>query len=322
VAVVVFLMLLRREKRDMKEYFERNGGPILQEVNNIKIFKKEELKSILKSHNIIGKGAFGEVYKGLLNDQQVAVKKPAVNVDAAQKGQFANEVIIQSRIIHKNIVRLIGCCLEVDVPILVYEFISKGSLHDILHGDNMKPLNLDRRLSIAAESAEGLAYMHSKTNTTILHGDVKPANILLNDDFTPKISDFGISRLIAIDKAQHTNYIIGDRSYMDPVYLQTGLLTKKSDVYSFGVVLLELISRKKATYSDNSNLVKSFLDAHKIKDRTAELFDTEITTRRDRELLECLAGIAVECLKYDVDQRPEMTDVAERLLLLKRSLEK
>ncbi|KAJ1273940.1 hypothetical protein BS78_05G024300 [Paspalum vaginatum] len=319
-SICVFLILLRREKRRMKEYFDKNGGPILKEVSNIKIFKKEQLKPILKSYNIVGKGAFGEVYKGLVDDKQVAVKKPAVNVDAAQKGQFANEVIIQSRIIHKNIVRLIGCCLEVDVPILVYEFIAKGSLDDILHGHKKEALNLDQRLCIAAESAEGLAYMHSKTTNTILHGDVKPANILLNDEFVPKISDFGISRLIAIDKAQHTNYVIGDMSYMDPVYQQTGLLTKKSDVYSFGVVLLELISRKKATYADHNSLVMSFLDAHKTQSRTTELFDKDIIrTARDIELLECLAGIAVECLQYDVDQRPEMTDVAERLLMLRRS---
>ncbi|KAJ1274143.1 hypothetical protein BS78_05G039800 [Paspalum vaginatum] len=323
-SVCVFLVLLRREKTRMKEYFKKNGGPILKEVSNIKIFKKEELKPVLKSSNIVGKGAFGEVYKGVLDGQQVAVKRPAVSVDAAQKGQFANEVIIQSRIIHKNIVRLIGCCLEVDVPILVYEFVSKGSMDDILHGDRKEPLNLDQRLSIAAESAEGLAYMHSKTTTSILHGDVKPANILLNDEFVPKISDFGISRLIAVDKAQHTNYVIGDRSYMDPVYLQTGLLTKKSDVYSFGVVLLELVSRRRATYADNNSLVMSFLDAHRIqsRSRTAELFDKEITAARDMELLEGLAGIAVECLNYDVDQRPEMTEVAERLLMLRRSCHK
>ena len=322
-SICVFLVLLRREKRRMKEYFDKNGGPILKEVSNIKIFKKEQLKPILKSCNIVGKGAFGEVYKGLLDDKQVAVKKPAVNVDTAQKGQFANEVIIQSRIIHKNIVRLIGCCLEVDVPILVYEFISKGSLDNILHGHKKEALNLDQRLCIAAESAEGLAYMHSKTTNTILHGDVKPANILLNDEFVPKISDFGISRLIAIDK-EHTDDVIGDMIYMDPVYKEKYLLTKKSDVYSFGVVLLELISRKKATYADDHNsLVMSFLDARKIQSRTTELFDEDITrTARDIEILECLAGIAVDCLQYDVDQRPEMTDVAERLLMLRRSHDK
>ncbi|KAL6644282.1 hypothetical protein ACP70R_015890 [Stipagrostis hirtigluma subsp. patula] len=316
VAIVVFFMLVRREKRRMKEFFEKNGGPLLEKVNNIKIFKKEELKPILRSCNIVGKGAFGEVYKGLLGGNQVAVKK-SINVDAAQKEQFANEVIIQSRIIHKNIVKLIGCCLEVDIPMLVYEFISRGSLDDILHDHRMMPLNLDLRLRIAAESAEGLAYMHSTAK--ILHGDVKPANILLDDEFVPKISDFGISRLIAIDKEHHTEYVIGDRSYVDPVYIETGLLTKKSDVYSFGVVLLELICRKKAIYSDNNSLVKSFLDAHKIERTPTELFDKEITAPRDMEFLDCLAGIAVECLNLDVDERPEMTQVAERLLMLRRS---
>lgn len=135
ILVLVFITLLRREKRKMKEFFEKNGGPTLEKVNNIKLFKKHELNPILKSSNLIGKGGFGEVYKGNLGDdnQPVAVKKPK-NVDLAQKDQFANEVIIQSRVIHKNIVKLVGCCLEVDVPILVYEFVPKGSLDDIFHG--------------------------------------------------------------------------------------------------------------------------------------------------------------------------------------------
>ena len=316
-AVVVFVVLLLKEKRKMRDFFVKNGGPILQEVKNIKIFKKEELKPILKKSNIIGQGCFGEVYKGHLENQLVAVKKP-INIDVAEKEQFANEVIIQSRIIHKNIVKLIGCCLEVDIPMLVYEFVSKGSLHDILHGSKRVPLDLNMRLCIAAESAEGLAYMHSKTTSTILHGDVKPANILLDDNFVPKISDFGISKLIAKDKEQHTNNVIGDKSYMDPVYLQTGLLTKKSDVYSFRIVLLELISRTKATYSDNNSLVLCFRDAHKNRRRASELFDDEIAITGDLEDIDNIVEIAVDCLNPDVHQRPEMTDVAERLLMLKR----
>ncbi|KAF8658019.1 hypothetical protein HU200_059481 [Digitaria exilis] len=250
----------------MKEYFEKNGGPLLEKINSIKIFKKEDLRPVLKSCNIVGKGAFGE-----------------------------------------NIVKLIGCCLEVDIPMLVYEFIPKGSLHDILHDQDMMQLNLDLRLRIAAETAEGLAYMHS--TAAILHGDAKPANILLGNEFIPKISDFGISRLIAIDKEQRAKYIIG-------------ILTKKSDVYSFGVVLLELISRKEATFSDNNSLVMNFLDAHKIKRRSTELFDKDIAAPRNMELLDYLVGIAIDCLNLDVDQRPEMTQVVERLLMLKISHDK
>ncbi|XP_006662191.2 wall-associated receptor kinase 5-like [Oryza brachyantha] len=320
MGIVVFIVLLRKEKGKMRDFFIKNGGPTLEQVKNIKIYKMEDLKPILKKGNIVGKGFFGEVYKGHLENQLVAVKKPN-NTDVQKKEQFAdfaNEVIIQSRIIHKNIVKLIGCCLEVDMPMLVYEFVSNGSLHDLLHGSKKDPLDLNMRLSIAAGSAEGLAYMHSKTSNTILHGDVKPANILLDDNFLPKISDFGISKLIAKDQEQHATIVVGDPIYMDPVYLQTGLLTKQSDVYSFGIVLLELISRKKATYSDNNTLVTSFLDAHKNNQGVTELFDEEIALTGDLEDIDNIVGIAVECLNLDVHQRPEMTNIAERLLVLKR----
>jgi serine/threonine protein kinase len=290
----------------------------LEKAKLIKIFKKEELKEILKSSNLIGKGNFGEVYKGLLDNKMVVVKKP-INGNALEKEQFVNEVIVQSQVIHKNIVRLIGCCLEVDIPMLVYEFVPRGSLEDILHSsNNVVPLNLDVRLSIAAQSADGLAYMHSKTNHNILHGDVKPANILLDDNFMPKISDFGISRLVARDKEQ-TDKVIGDMTYMDPIYMQTGLLTGKSDVYSFGIVILELISRKKATPGDNDSLVRNFLEAQKKEERLNELFDNEIALTNNLELLHSLTRIAVECLNLDVDQRPSMTVVAEHLLLLIRT---
>ncbi|CAM0151095.1 unnamed protein product [Urochloa decumbens] len=317
MAALLFLIFLHKEKKKMREFYEKNGGPILEKAKLIKLFKKEELKEILKNGNKIGNGFFGEVYKGHLDNKEVVVKKPISGGAQKNNDQFVNEVIIQSQVIHKNIVRLIGCCLEVDIPMLVYEFISKGSLEDILHSSKeVVPLDMDVRLSIAVQSADGLAYMHSKTNNKILHGDVKPANILLDDNFVPKISDFGISRLIARDK-EHADNVIGDRSYMDPVFMQTGLLTEKSDVYSFGVVILELLSRKKATYSDNNSLVRNFLEAHKER-RVAELFDNEITLTSNLELLHSLATIAVECLNLDVDQRPSMIDVAERLLKLNR----
>lgn len=154
--------------------------------------------------------------------------------------------------------------------------------------------------------------MHSKTSTTILHGDVKPANILLNDDLLPKISDFGISRLLAMDN-DHTMSVIGDMSYMDPVYFQTGLLTNKSDVYSFGVVLLELITRKKASHSDKNSLLRNFLDAYTSGKTVTEFVDEEIAAANDHELLVNLAGMVAQCLNLEVDQRPEMTDIAERL---------
>ncbi|KAF8659798.1 hypothetical protein HU200_058264 [Digitaria exilis] len=316
IAVVVFISLLAKEKRRMKDYFRKNGGPIIEEVNKIKLFRKKELEQILKSsNNRIGQGGFGEVYKGYLRDETrpVAVKKPKIDVKLA--GQFANEVIIQSRVLHKNIVKLIGCCLEVDVPILIFEYVPNGSLDRILHDSNRVPLNLDLRLQIAAQSAKGLAYMHSEITTPILHGDVKPANILLDEDFVPKISDFGTSRMITVDE-NYASTIIGNWGYMDPEYVLTGLYTSKSDVYSFGVVLLELVTRKKALDPDNNIILGNSLDIYAKKKRLIELVDPEIAAIGNTGIFHSLAEIIVQCLSVDVDQRPEMADIAERLQYL------
>ncbi|XBJ13612.1 hypothetical protein VPH35_005761 [Triticum aestivum] len=318
LAFLAFFFVLRKEKQKAKDFYRKNGGLTLEKARTIKIYTRGNLKPVLKSSNVIGKGGFGEVYKGVVDGVMVAVKKPNGR-SVLEKEQFPNEVTILSQVSHKNIVRLIGCCLEVDNPMLVYEFISKGSLEDNLHRtDNKDLLDLDVRLSILEDSAHGLAYMHSQTHNTILHGDVKPANMLLDENFSPKIADFGISRLIAKGK-EHTRNIIGDMSYMDPVYLQTGRLTDKSDVYSFGVVILELISRRRATHSDNNSLVRSFLECHQNGESMTELFDKEIATTEDLEFLNKLVDIAVDCLNLDADKRPSMTDVAGRLVALHRS---
>ena len=125
IIVMLFIFLLRKEKKKTREFYEKNGGPTLEKAKIIKLFKKEELMPILKDSNFIGKGNFGAVYKGNLGNEVVAVKK-TINGDLLENEQFANEVIIQSQVIHRNIVRLIGCCLEVDTPLLVYEFLSNG----------------------------------------------------------------------------------------------------------------------------------------------------------------------------------------------------
>jgi hypothetical protein len=308
--------------RNLDIFKRKERMPVHRNYNhvsdNVKIFRMKELEPIIRDSNLIGKGDFTEVYKGVLADALVVVKKP-ISSYGINNWVFEREVGILSQMVHKNIVRFIGCCLEMDSPILVHEFISRGSLDDILHRVDNEPLNIDVRLTIVAESAQGLAYMHSGAGFTVIHGNVKPANILLCENFVPKISGFFISRLVQRND-EFTAHMFGNLIYTDPVYIQTYLLTEKSDVYSFGVVILEVISRKKASiHSDYKSLVRSFLEVHEKGNKATELFDKEIAvTTGDLEILDSLAEIAVECLNLDVDRRPKMADVAERLLTLQR----
>ena len=322
LAVALFLTLMVLHKRRMKEFFKKNGGSVLEKIENIKIFTKEELKKITNNNShVLGKGGFGEVYKGTLEDNTMVAVKASIELNEARKEDFTNEVIIQSQMIHKNIIKLLDCCLEVDVPMLVYEFAANGNLHDILHGEanQQLSLSLDLRLDIAIESAEGLTYMHSSTNRTIRHGDVKPSNILLDNNFMPKISDFGTSKLLTVDK-DFTMFVVGSMGYIDPVFHKTGHLTQKSDVYSFGVVLLELICRKPTIYDENCSLIIEFQRVYEQENSGSAMFDKDISvTEEDVLVLEEIGKLAIECLMEKVEDRPDMKEVAERLVMLRRA---
>ncbi|KAG2540378.1 hypothetical protein PVAP13_9NG551200 [Panicum virgatum] len=264
----------------------------------------------------LGRGAFGEVYEGVLEDgSMVAVKRFIHNV----KENFAKELIVHREINHKNVVRLIGCCEEENALMLVTEYVANGNLSDILHDDNL-PIPLDVRLTIAIECAEALAYMHSHMYTQVIHGDVKPGNILLDSNFHAKLSDFGISRLANTDKTLHTENVIGSIGYMDPLFALDGRLTVKYDVYSFGVVLLELMARKKATtVVDNVNIVYAFTSAlERGSGGVRWMFDAEIASKDNMKVVEGVAKIAGECLTMEREKRPEMIDVVERLRVLRQ----
>ncbi|KAM0882412.1 hypothetical protein ACQ4PT_032317 [Festuca glaucescens] len=317
IVIALLSALVFFQKRQLDKSFEKNGGKILENVKGLTIFTKEGLKKITRNNSdFLGNGSFGKVYKGILPDDTIVAVKASIIINEDTRKDFTDEVEIQTNMIHKNILRLVGCCLEVEVPMLVYEFAANGSLQDILHQNKNQELSLDLRLDIAIGSAEGLKYMHSSTTQAIRHGDVKPDNILLDDKLTPKISDFGLSKLIK--EGQFAKTVVGCMGYIDPVFLKTGLLTQKSDVYSFGAVLLELITGKKNVYDENQSLIIEFCKVYEKGDSGRAMFDKEIANEEDMFVLEEISKLAVDCLCEDIEVRPDMTEVAERLVMLRR----
>ncbi|KAL6623585.1 hypothetical protein ACP70R_033464 [Stipagrostis hirtigluma subsp. patula] len=263
---------------------KKNGGDKLKNVKTLKIFTEKELLKVTNGNSEpLGRGQYGIVHKGTLsgntNDTTTVAVKKSLEVNQYILAAFLKEVELQSRMMHRNILKLLGCCLEVKNPLLVYEYAAKGSLENILHGNESQkphPLPLGSRLDIAIGSAQGLAYMHSYTETAIQHADVKPSNILLDAQLVPKISDFGFSKMLNAGN-EFANTIQECLPYMDPVYKDTRLITLKSDVYSFGIVLLELICRKPVVSGD-SRLIHQFKRTYEQDKSGRAMFDKEITS--------------------------------------------
>ncbi|KAK5840590.1 probable receptor-like protein kinase At5g18500 [Gossypium arboreum] len=268
--------------------------------------------------NIIGDGGYGVVYRGnLINGTPVAVKKLLNNPGQADK-DFRVEVEAIGHVRHKNLVRLLGYCIEGTQRLLVYEYVNNGNLEQWLRGDMSDKgyLTWEARIKILLGTAKALAYLHEAIEPKVVHRDIKSSNILIDDNFDAKISDFGLAKLLGDGKSFITTRVMGTFGYVAPEYANSGLLNEKSDVYSFGVVLLEAITgRYPIDYGrpqPEVNMVEWLKMMVQLR-RSEEVVDPNIETRPSTSALKRALLTALRCVDPDADKRPKMSQVARML---------
>ncbi|KAK4351831.1 hypothetical protein RND71_027349 [Anisodus tanguticus] len=277
--------------------------------------------------NLIGEGGFGSVYKGRLESalasfllsQVVAIKQ--LNLDGLQGNQeFIVEVLMLSLLHHKNLVNLIGYCTDGDQRLLVYEFMPMGSLENHLFDlePGKKPLSWSTRLKIAAGAAHGLEYLHCEANPPVIYRDLKSSNILLDNDFNPKLSDFGLAKLGPVGENTHVSTrVMGTYGYCAPEYAMSGKLTLKSDIYSLGVVLLELITGRKAYDSSRNpgeqNLVVWSRPFLKDRRKFVQMVDPLLNGQFSVRSLHHAVAITAMCIQEQANFRPIISDIVVAL---------
>ncbi|KAK9021391.1 hypothetical protein V6N11_011380 [Hibiscus sabdariffa] len=287
--------------------------------NSKSLFSYEELTEAtngFSNQNLLGEGGFGAVYKGGLPDgREVAVKQLKIGGGQGER-EFKAEIAIISRIHHRHLVSLVGYCISEDRRLLVYDYVPNNNLYFHLHGECMPVLDWAKRVKIAAGAARGIAYLHEDCNPRIVHRDIKSSNILLDNNFEARVSDFGLAKL-ALDANTHvTTRVMGTFGYMAPEYASSGKLTEKSDVFSFGVVLLELITGRKPVdasqpLGDESlvewarPLLSHALDTEEFKGLADPKLGGDYVESEMFQMIEA----ATACVRHSAAKRPRMGQV-------------
>ncbi|XP_057544931.1 probable serine/threonine-protein kinase PBL23 [Amaranthus tricolor] len=314
----------KKQHQKMLEYAERS---VVDQKISAQIFTFRQMAMATNNfciENLVGEGGFGRVYKGYIEgiDKMVAVKQLDRNGMQGNR-EFLSEVFMLSLVDHPNLVDLIGYCADGDQRILVYEYMAGGSLEDHLLDlpPEAKPLDWFTRMKIARGAAKGLEYLHETSKPPVIYRDFKASNILLNEEFNPKLSDFGLARIGPTGEKDHVSTrVMGTYGYCAPEYAMTGQLTTKSDVYSFGVVFLELISGRRAIDTTKPTSEQNLVSWAKPLFKDRKMFKTMADPLLEEKypvkgLYQALAVAAI-CLQEEASTRPLISDVVTALEFL------
>ncbi|XP_075519735.1 putative LRR receptor-like serine/threonine-protein kinase At1g06840 isoform X1 [Primulina tabacum] len=316
VALLLVKLYLRRNHISSKR---RLLSRIYKKIDGVKDFTYAEMALATNNFNSssqVGEGGYGKVYRGVLADKTVVAIKRAQQGSLQGEKEFLTEIDLLSRLHHRNLVSLVGYCDEEGEQMLVYEFMSNGTLRDHLSGKFKVPLNFATRVRIALASARGILYLHAEANPPIFHRDIKSSNILLDSKLIAKVADFGLSRLAPVPELEgavpaHVSTVVkGTPGYLDPEYFLTQKLTDKSDVYSLGVVFFELLTGmhpifhgknivREVNVAYSSGIIFSVIDEH--------------MGSYPSECVEKFLNLALNCCRDDPDDRPSMAKVVREL---------
>ncbi|TYH29741.1 hypothetical protein ES288_A01G036200v1 [Gossypium darwinii] len=315
----------RRTQIKHKFHSENIGeSSIGVKLQQLPLFKFEELATATNNFHPekkLGQGGFGPVYKGTLDDgKEIAVKRLS---KASGQGleEFMNEVVVISKLQHRNLVKLFGCCVEAEENMLVYEFMPNKSLDAFLF-DHVKQKLLDwrKRFNIIEGISRGLLYLHRDSRLKIIHRDLKASNVLLDQELNPKISDFGIAKIFGGDENQaNTKRVVGTYGYMSPEYAMQGRFSEKSDVFSYGVLLLEIVSGKRNTSFYNKDDLSLFGYVWKLwnEGNIWDLVDkviskSESDLKNKKEIWRCI-HVGLLCIQEYAKDRPTMSTIVSML---------
>ncbi|KAI3445520.1 hypothetical protein Pfo_002185 [Paulownia fortunei] len=334
VSVLVLLILLAgiyalRQRKKAKTAIEKSNpfaswdaekeSGAVPQLQGAKWFSFEDLRKCtdnFSESNCIGSGGYGKVYKGTVASAQVVAIKRAQQGSMQGALEFKTEIELLSRIHHKNVVSLVGFCYEQGEQMLVYEYISNGTLRDCLSGKSGFWLDWNKRLRIALDAARGLSYLHELADPPIIHRDVKSTNILLDNNLNAKVADFGLSKLLGdTGKGYITTQVKGTLGYMDPEYYMTQQLTEKSDVYSFGVVLLELMTAR-APIQHGKHIVRLVQEAMgdtKEPQNFDQIIDPTLVSGSELGGLGKFVDMAMSCVRETAADRPTMGEVVREI---------